>query len=653
MSDFFGGVLSGNIRFTDARINGDGPLPTSLSGPEGINGDADGRYNFNDSLLSGITPYALAGQGRMGSDRNYQQIPHRKQFVVPPVFLPDSDVHTDQTFEMSHGVDMGDIAFILNVKHKRFLLCPPPYGFTAQDEDHSMPNYNVFLNICTVNYLLSGMYNYIVTSAYEGKQLVDKNQAWGRLLMCFGVEKRVQHVFRTFKWIYLDEKHLHTTEVEKMKHLKRCFAYMNFQCMYILRQIIRTNIIPLGICAMSEKQGGQHEVGLKPVQAAASFYTTMTVDGQNRDLVNIWRSCDINGGDFLILRLDFVPNADISYSTTKRLYVLNHYYKDTVTKTLSMHNFTMGTWQLIPDTFSFSHKRKCDHFEECIKTMLINFNHNPEEKQMEFEIRCMLDFKTQGYWHIGQVYTKKQSFSEVLAPCNDMEMMQGQLLQINFAPVWKGDPIYHEESRHGTPKDKYFKFYKWERVLFSVADQSSADNPRSGDQAPYGDTAGQSLERVMGPMRDIFTPSNPSRDEVSSGMVSGVIQKRQITASDIVLDLKIAEPSVGDKDGSGEARHRKKQALPQDVQAQPPAMQPPALQPQAIEKKDAAEESLSLKTSSVSAAAAADAFEKELDKIYTEHAAKSKPVVPKTKTVKAASNLAQAPASNEGAGVNS
>jgi hypothetical protein len=81
MSDFFGSLTGGNIRFTDARINGDGPLPTSLSGPEVINGDPDGRYNFNDSLLSGIVPYAY-GQGRMGSDRNYQQIPIDRPFIV-------------------------------------------------------------------------------------------------------------------------------------------------------------------------------------------------------------------------------------------------------------------------------------------------------------------------------------------------------------------------------------------------------------------------------------------------------------------------------------------------------------------------------------------------------------------------------------------
>ena len=58
MSDFFGALNQGNVRYTDSRINGDGPLPTTLSGPEGINGSPDGKYNFNDSLLSGITPYA-------------------------------------------------------------------------------------------------------------------------------------------------------------------------------------------------------------------------------------------------------------------------------------------------------------------------------------------------------------------------------------------------------------------------------------------------------------------------------------------------------------------------------------------------------------------------------------------------------------------
>ena len=39
------------------------------------------------------------------------------------------------------------------------------------------------------------------------------------------------------------------------------------------------------------------------MQAAASYFTTLTVDGQNRDLVNIWRNGEIEGGDQLILHL--------------------------------------------------------------------------------------------------------------------------------------------------------------------------------------------------------------------------------------------------------------------------------------------------------------------------------------------------------------
>jgi len=83
MSDFFA-QLGSNIRFPDANINASGPLPTSLSGPAGVNGDPDGKINFNSELLSGIAPYAYGpGQGRMGADRNYQQIPHSIQKIIP------------------------------------------------------------------------------------------------------------------------------------------------------------------------------------------------------------------------------------------------------------------------------------------------------------------------------------------------------------------------------------------------------------------------------------------------------------------------------------------------------------------------------------------------------------------------------------------
>ena len=158
MADFFGGLNSSNVRFTDARINGDGPLPTNLSGPEGINGDPDGRYNFNDSLLSGITPYAF-GEGRMGSDRNYQQIPHRKQFPVPRLFLPEHEWDTGACCEVSHPIDMGDMVFIVNAHYKHFLLNGNMGKHLRHAEDTTMPQYNAFCNVCTVNYMLAGISN--------------------------------------------------------------------------------------------------------------------------------------------------------------------------------------------------------------------------------------------------------------------------------------------------------------------------------------------------------------------------------------------------------------------------------------------------------------------------------------------------------------
>jgi len=111
MSDFFAALTQGNVRFPDARIDGDGPLPTTLSGPAGIHGDPDGKYNFNEALLTSIAPYAGPKQNRISSDRNYQQIPHRKQFPVPPIFVPEPGVTAEDSFMMSHPIDMGDLCF--------------------------------------------------------------------------------------------------------------------------------------------------------------------------------------------------------------------------------------------------------------------------------------------------------------------------------------------------------------------------------------------------------------------------------------------------------------------------------------------------------------------------------------------------------------
>jgi hypothetical protein len=61
----------------------------------------------------------------------------------------------------------------------------------------------------------------------------------------------------------------------KDKDLCRFFL----QSRFLLQHIVQFHIVPFGICAGSENQGGQHEARNKPVQAATSHFTTMTVDG--------------------------------------------------------------------------------------------------------------------------------------------------------------------------------------------------------------------------------------------------------------------------------------------------------------------------------------------------------------------------------------
>ena len=147
MTDFFSNLNSG-IRFPDARIGGGGPLPTTLSGPAGINGDPDGRYNFNGNLLDGIAPYAGADGGRMGSDRNYQQIPHRMQHIIPKLYVPaaqyveKAEPKADRV-GLSHAVDQGDIAFVIVSNRVQHLVLPHTQYSGPKMQ---MPSRNAFVN---------------------------------------------------------------------------------------------------------------------------------------------------------------------------------------------------------------------------------------------------------------------------------------------------------------------------------------------------------------------------------------------------------------------------------------------------------------------------------------------------------------------------
>ena len=247
--------------------------------------------------------------------------------------------------------------------------------------------------------------------------------------------KRLAYIVRK----YASEKLVSSTFAHEM---------LNLRCFLMLQQVLRLYVVPIGICSMSEKQGGQHEIGSKPVQAACNFFTTLTVDGQNRDLVNIWRAVDLDAGDFLTLRLEFCKEKESS----KHSYVLNHYYKDTVSRTMTLHPMSSGRIQLIPDVFRLGKQNEKNKHNASVGVVS---KHNVFLKLQESSPSCVdlaeqmyeivNDRRYHPYWHIGQLYNKKQSFTNMRVPTNDMEMTKGQLLQINFAPVWKGT-MYKDEN---------------------------------------------------------------------------------------------------------------------------------------------------------------------------------------------------------------
>jgi hypothetical protein len=329
---------------------------------------------------------------------------------------------------------MGDLAFIINVQYKHFLLTEGPHGHFEQGKDTTLQQWNVFCNICTVNYILAGLHNYAVFYATNTVDTVKNNQhAWYRVMQSLNIH----NYLHTLAERYTQEKLINKDVANDL---------LTLRCKIIPQEVVRINMIPIGICSMSEKQGGQHEVGLKPVQAAASFFTTLTVDCQNRDLVNIWRAVDLNAGDFLTLQLQVHSIRDNRHVQ----FVLNHYYKGTVAKTF-MFGEQIHKIQLVPtvSTMNALDKTQIGQMRNTVSTLLAPAGSYAES----YSNILMHALQFPGYWHIGQTYTKKTAFSDQTVPVNDTIMTRGQLLQINFAPVWKGIVSMPSEHNGGIELD--------------------------------------------------------------------------------------------------------------------------------------------------------------------------------------------------------
>jgi len=151
-------------------------------------------------------------------------------------------------------------------------------------------------------------------------------------MCCLNIDLDLEYIRNTVP----DVRDLRATRAQKEA------VYVKIMLLFkvMLQKVIRDNIKQIGICSTSEKQGGQHETGLKPVQAAASFFVTLTVDGQDRDFVNIWRGVDVEGGDLLLVQLEYRERKKMTEeigAPITQTYVLNHYYKGWVQRSVQMH----------------------------------------------------------------------------------------------------------------------------------------------------------------------------------------------------------------------------------------------------------------------------------------------------------------------------
>ena len=275
---------------------------------------------------------------RTGSDRNYQQIPHRVQHIVLPLFLPEQDSLT--TLKVSHVVDQGDLAFVLNTRGRQW--------FTAGENvttagPGTLP---LFANLACVNYMLACM------------QVAPARAAVGSV-------KRNWTAIRAHLWPMYKTWH---DDAERELVLFACADHT-------VQELMK----PHGVCAGSEKQGGQHEETWSPVQAAVNYTTTMTVDGQNRDLVNYWQEKHVCEGDRLLLRLELFNSGAVQPRTEE--------------------------------------------------VQLLHGGGGEEEKVHE----ARFGTETNGYWQIAQSFQGQRGFD---AGARARATDRGAPLQVTFATVW-------------------------------------------------------------------------------------------------------------------------------------------------------------------------------------------------------------------------
>jgi len=401
MSGFFSGL--GGARFPDVVMNS-GPLPPTGGLPAPLHDTADARINYNSTLLGNLEPYAYGEPGNQSSQNGYLNIPHRIQKICPALHLPEARQKAASTFELSHPIDDGDIAFVLRLNRGSIFCTGLKNGEmkrmglgTAIDP---------MINLCTLNYLLSG-----IQLARDATGAVAPGLWW---------------------------EFLHNLDAARWNPATKANTFTLDDIIHFVRHCVR----PFGITRGSEKQGGQNEASQSPATWPVCFVVSLVLDGKEANVVNIWHRHHLSSGDDLVLRLRRVK---------VRPYTLNHYYKRVVRQDwgeLLEDPQYHYAWQLVPDVFSLEEVSKEEEAVNTQAAALMPAAHQMSARYFKtLGLRNVPAIPTRswqelGYWHIGrsQVMMGKYGIEDYYF--NDMANdLKTNHLDMTFQPYFTALPV--------------------------------------------------------------------------------------------------------------------------------------------------------------------------------------------------------------------
>jgi hypothetical protein len=413
MSDFFANIYG--HRQPNSIINGGGPLPPSEGLPVPFNGTADGRINYNDTLLGSVEPYSYGQSQFISSDASYINIPHKIPKIIPELYVPTC---SGNPRALSHAVSDSDIAFVMHLARTSDMC--PSLSKSMFDRQRTLLTVDPFINLCTLNYLIAGMQ---VCMQRDGPAASGLSCPWFKLL----------HDLDRSKWTDQDKLRTNPFNFDGLLH------------------IVRDLIIPFGIVRGSEKQGGQDQGSSGASTWPTCFITTMNIDGVDDNVGNVWTKHELSGGSKVVLRL--------KPCRIPKTYVLNH-WKTAVRESLvlnpeNLENGTNHVWQLVPDVFDTNFHSIKDEMEKDNVKLPMGFRipdmtvwcpmHKAWRRDELLNTRTWQDM---GFWHIGLVWYKMGAMSpDSDFYYNDQHLAMRQAhLKMTFQPRWVQYPLYKPQE---------------------------------------------------------------------------------------------------------------------------------------------------------------------------------------------------------------